>query len=102
MTRIELIKAVAARAGVPRATAERVVTLVFQSLTDALARGQGVEIRGFGSFKVRSYKGYRGRNPRTREPIEVPPKRLPVFRTSKEIRVRLLDDSADRADSARP
>ena len=89
MTKSELIRAVAQRGDVPHAMASRVVNLVFERMRDALCTQRRVEIRGFGTFQVRQYDGYEGRNPRTRANIEVKPKSLPVFRAGKEIRERL-------------
>ena len=65
MTKSELIDAIAARADLTKARAEMVVNCVFDTMTGALQDGQGIEIRGFGSFTVRPYKPYDGRNPRT-------------------------------------
>ncbi len=59
---------------------------VFDAMSEALQRGEGIEIRGFGSFTVRPYKPYSGRNPRTGEPVEVPAKRLPFFKVGKVLK----------------
>jgi integration host factor subunit beta len=91
MTKSELIRAVAKRGGVPHAMASRVVNLVFEQMRDALVDQRRVEIRGFGTFQVRHYDSYEGRNPRTRRSIQVKPKSLPIFRAGKEIRERLND-----------
>lgn len=85
--------------------AEQVVDEVFDSMRDALARGEGIEIRGLGTFHVKSYRGYTGRNPRTAEVIDVPPKRGVIFRAGKEMRARLnasppAADASDREDAA--
>lgn len=92
MTRSELVDALALRRGLSRRTAEEVVGAVFDGMRDALVDGGRVEIRGFGSFKVRQYDGYTGRNPRTGEEIEVQPKSLPVFKVSKGLAARLNRD----------
>lgn len=89
MTKSELIDALAERKKLPRQTAEAVVNAFFDSMQQTLLDGGRIEIRGFGSFKVKHYKGYLGRNPRTLEVIEVPPKRLPVFKPSRLIEARL-------------
>jgi integration host factor subunit beta len=89
MTKSQLIRALARRGDVPHAMASRVVNLIFDQMRDALCEGRRVEIRGFGTFQVREYDGYRGRNPRTRSSIRVGSKSLPVFRAGKEIRERL-------------
>ncbi len=89
MTKSELVDAVARREGIPRAMAERLVNVLFDSIRDALCEGRRVEVRGFGSFRARSYGGYTGRNPRTGAAINVAPKVLPVFKVGKELRVRV-------------
>src|SRR5690606_29877767 len=58
-------------------------------MVEALQRGEGIEIRGFGSFTVRQYKSYEGRNPRTGDPVHVAPKRLPFFKVGKDLRLRV-------------
>jgi integration host factor subunit beta len=87
MTKSELIDALAMqRTDLTKARAELVVNCVFDAMTKALERGEGIEIRGFGSFTVRPYKPYAGRNPRTGEAVEVPAKRLPFFKVGKELK----------------
>ena len=86
MTKSELIEAIAARGELTKARAEMVVNCVFDAMTEALQRGEGIEIRGYGSFTVRPYKPYAGRNPRTGEPVPVPAKRLPFFKVGKELK----------------
>lgn len=106
MTKSELIDALAGRSNLTKARAELVVNCVFDAMTEALQRGEGIEIRGFGSFTVRPYKAYSGRNPRTGEPVPVPPKRLPFFKVGKELRelvnnsrhIPLKDDDDSQAN----
>ena len=86
MTKSELIDAVAQRTHITKSRAEQVVNCVFEALTQSLERGEGIEIRGFGSFTVREYKAYNGRNPRTGKPVPVPEKRLPFFKVGKELK----------------
>jgi integration host factor subunit beta len=86
MTKSELIEAIAARGELTKARAEMVVNCVFDAMTEALQKGDGIEIRGFGSFTVRPYKPYDGRNPRTGQPVPVPAKRLPFFKVGKELK----------------
>jgi integration host factor subunit beta len=86
MTKSELIDAMAARANLTKARAELVVNCIFDAMTEALEKGEGIEIRGFGSFTVRPYKAYSGRNPRTGAAVPVPAKRLPFFKVGKELR----------------
>lgn len=68
---------------------ERIVSTVFESITAALARGDRVELRGFGAFSVKKRDGRMGRNPRTGESVEVPAKSVPFFKTGKELRERM-------------
>lgn len=89
MTKTQLVKEVARRYGVRRVVAARVVNTLFDTMAEALCEGRRIEIRGFGTFSVRSYDAYTGRNPRTGEPVEVAPKRLPAFKMGKDIRERL-------------
>jgi integration host factor subunit beta len=86
MTKSELIEAITTRGEITKARAELVVNCVFDTMTEALQNGEGIEIRGFGSFTVRPYKAYTGRNPRTGQAVPVPAKRLPFFKVGKELR----------------
>jgi integration host factor subunit beta len=89
MTKSDLIEKLAERLKLPKGKAETIVNTVFESMETALARGERIEIRGLGSFEVRSYKAYEGRNPRTGEPVGVQPKRLPFFKVGKELKERV-------------
>ncbi|MBI2894078.1 MAG: integration host factor subunit beta [Deltaproteobacteria bacterium] len=86
MTKSELIDAVAQRTNITKSRAEMVVNCIFDSMAEALQRNDGIEIRGFGSFTVREYKPYSGRNPRTGSPVDVAEKRLPFFKVGKELK----------------
>ena len=68
---------------------ERIVSTVFDEITDALVRGDRVELRGFGAFSVKQRPERTGRNPRTGEAVHVPAKAVPFFKTGKELRERL-------------
>lgn len=92
MTKSELIDTLADRKNLPRRTAEEVVNVIFDAMRRSLVDGGRIEVRGFGSFKVRNYKGYVGRNPKTGQEIQVAPKVLPVFKVSKNLRVQLNED----------
>ena len=98
MTKSELIDAIAGRGELTKARAELVVNCVFDAMMEAIERGDGIEIRGFGSFTVRPYKPYSGRNPRTGEPVPVPAKRLPFFKVGKDLR-ELVNNSREYAIS---
>ncbi len=89
MTKSELIEVVAQEANLTKGRAELVINTIFESMVEALQRGEGIEIRGFGSFTVRQYKAYEGRNPRTGDPVHVAPKRLPFFKVGKDLRLRV-------------
>lgn len=89
VTKSELIEVVAQETGLTKGRAELVVNTIFDSMIEALERVEGIEIRGFGSFTVRQYKAYEGRNPRTGEAVHVAPKRLPFFKVGKDLRERV-------------
>ncbi len=89
MTKSELIDRVAQESGLTKGRAEMVVNTIFDAMTAALSNGEGIEIRGFGSFTVRQYKSYEGRNPRSGDVVHVSPKRLPFFKVGKELRERV-------------
>ncbi|RLA80726.1 MAG: integration host factor subunit beta [Deltaproteobacteria bacterium] len=89
MTKGELTKRLAEKAKVSQREAKVVVDAVFEEMEEAMLRGERIEIRGFGSFVLRSYDSYQGRNPKTGERINVPPKRLPYFKVGKELRERV-------------
>ena len=100
MTKSELIERVAQESGLTKGRAEMVVNTIFDAMTKALIAGDGIEIRGFGSFTVRRYKSYEGRNPRTGEVVHVAPKRLPFFKVGKELRERVNGSWTGEPDSA--
>ena len=95
MTKSQLIGAVAQRTKITKSRAEQVVNCIFETMTASLERGEGIEIRGFGSFTVREYKAYNGRNPRTGSPVSVPEKRLPFFKVGKELKDLVNRGGAD-------
>ncbi len=86
MTKSQLIEKLAFSARIRKTQAGAVVNGVFESLAEALKRGEKVEVRGFGSFSVRSYGSYTGRNPKTNEKLRIPPKRLAFFRVGKDMK----------------
>ncbi len=94
MTKSELIKSLAeANPHLYLRDIERIVSTLFEEITEALVRGDRVELRGFGAFSVRHRGSRTGRNPRTGEEVEVPDKAVPYFKTGKELRERLNTDS---------
>ena len=86
MNKSELVKALADQANISLDEATLVVNTFVDSMKESLLEGGRVEIGGFGSFKVREYGSYAGRNPRTGEKVAVEPKRLPFFRAGKELK----------------
>jgi integration host factor subunit beta len=102
ITKSELIDQVADKLRLPKARAEQIVDTIFDSMVAALKAGDGIEIRGFGSFTVREYKGYEGRNPRTGEAVKVQQKRLPFFKVGKELRERVNDGRSAPAGTGTP
>ena len=89
MNKADLIEELRNQNGFSRRQADQVVELFFKELTDSLSDGDRVEIRGFGSFFVKNYKSYTGRNPKTGELVDVVPKKLPFFKCGKELRGRV-------------
>jgi len=89
MNKSQLIERIAKEEGITIKNAASVVNVVFDSMSDSLAKGDRVEIRGFGSFKVKSYESYQGRNPKTGEIIQVKEKKLPYFKVGKEMKERV-------------
>ncbi len=89
MTKSQLIEAVAKAEGITLKMAELAVNVTFEAMEEALVNGDRLEVRGFGSFKVKKYDGYKGRNPKTGEIIEVKPKRLPFFKVGKDLKKRV-------------
>jgi len=86
MTKADLINIIAEKAHLQHKQAETVVNMVFDMMSDALKKDDRIEIRGFGSFVNRSYGSYQGRNPKTGQVVQVPPKRVPFFKVGKELK----------------
>jgi len=89
MNKSDLVEALSEGEDLTKTKAEEVVNLVFAEMTNALVDGERVEIRGLGSFKVKSYDGYKGRNPKTGKQVKVKPKKLPFFKCGKELKERV-------------
>lgn len=89
MTKADLIEKVAASVSLTKKDTEVVVDTILNGIASALAsKDDGkVELRGFGSFRVRSRRARQGRNPQTGQPVQVPPKRIPYFKPGKELKV---------------
>ncbi len=89
MNKLELVSALKTEANISKSEAEKVVKLFFNSMADALAQGDRVEIRGLCSFYVKHYKSYVGRNPKTGGKVDIQPKKLPFFKAGKELKERV-------------
>lgn len=91
MNKTELINAVAERTDLSKKDADAAITAVFDAITDSLSRAEKVQLVGFGSFEVKTRAARTGRNPRTKETIEIPASKAPVFKAG-----RILKDAVDR------
>jgi len=86
LTKADLIEEVLRVTEVPRRDSETIVETIFESIIQSLQKGEKIEIRGFGSFRTRQRRGRTGRNPKTGAKVEVPPKKIPFFKPSKELK----------------
>jgi integration host factor subunit beta len=86
MNKTDIIEKVAEDVRVNQKVAKIAVETIIESISKAIVNGERVEIRGFGNFTVRKYKAYRGRNPKTGQVVDVPPKKLPYFKVGKELK----------------
>lgn len=97
MTKADLVDEVTALGDLTRRDADAIVETIFQAMIEALRADDKIEIRGFGSFRSRQRKSRTGRNPKTGDRVEVPAKRVPYFKPSKELR-----DQVNAAESTAP
>ena len=86
MNKSELIEALAQEINIPHREAAAITNTIISTMTEALAKGESIEIRGFGSFVIKKYDSYEGRNPKTGKKIKVKPKKLPFFKVGKDLR----------------
>lgn len=86
MTKAQLVEQVANQINLTKKQTEIIVNTVFQSITDSLAEGDKVELRGFGSFRIRERNPRVGRNPKSGEKVDVPAKKVPFFKAGKELK----------------
>src|SRR6187549_318327 len=106
MTKAELVEEVSRVSDLTKKHSEVIVDTVFQSIVDALHRGEKIELRGFGSFRLRQREPRKGRNPKTGDKVDVPPKKVPYFKPGKELKglinrtalELLVDDNGDHGD----
>jgi integration host factor subunit beta len=97
MTKAELVDEVARVVQLTKKQAETIVNIVFDSIVESLRTGEKIELRGFGSFRLRSRKSRTGRNPKTGEKVEVPSKKIPYFKPGKELKELINKALADGA-----
>lgn len=90
MNKSFLIDALSNKEHLTEKNASEIVNLIFDGFTDTLKMGGRIEIRGFGSFTVRQYGGYTGRNPKTGAKTQVGPKKLPFFKVGKELKAKVI------------
>lgn len=86
MTKAELVGRVADKIHLTKKQTEAIVNILFMCITDALKKGDKVELRGFGSFRTRSRNAREGRNPKTGDTVQIPSKKVPFFKAGKELR----------------
>ena len=94
MTKAELVEEVSRVSDLTKKHSEVIVDTVFKSIIDALHRGEKIELRGFGSFRLRRREPRKGRNPKTGDKVDVPPKKVPYFKPGKELK-ELINREAD-------
>ncbi len=99
MTKAELVEEVSRVSDLTKKHSEVIVDTVFKSIIDALHRGEKIELRGFGSFRLRKREPRKGRNPKTGDKVDVPPKKVPYFKPGKELK-DLINKEAEAADAA--
>ena len=86
MNKTELVAAVAEKVGLTKKDAERVINATVETVTETLVKGEKVQLSGFGNFEVKAREARVGRNPRTKETIQIPATRLPAFKASKALK----------------
>jgi integration host factor subunit beta len=102
MTKADLVEEVIRITEMPRKESETVVETIFESIISALRENDKIEIRGFGSFRTRQRRGRIGRNPKTGEKVDVPPKKIPYFKPSKELKEFVNTAGAAESPAAPP
>src|SRR6476660_5659743 len=98
MTKAELVEEVSRVSDLTKKHSEVIVDTVFESIIDALKRGEKIELRGFGSFRLRKREPRKGRNPKTGDKVDVPPKRVPYFKPGKGLKDLINKDTGEPAD----
>ncbi len=98
MTKAELVEEVSRVSDLTKKHSEVIVDTVFESIIDALKRGEKIELRGFGSFRLRKREPRKGRNPKTGDKVDVPPKRVPYFKPGKELKDLINRETGEPID----
>jgi integration host factor subunit beta len=93
MTKAELVEEVSRVSDLTKKHSELIVETVFRSIIEALQRGEKIELRGFGSFRLRQREPRKGRNPKTGDKVDVPPKKVPYFKPGKELKELINQDA---------
>lgn len=99
MTKAELVEEVARVSELTKKHSEIIVNTVFDSIVDALQKDEKIELRGFGSFRIRQRRSRQGRNPKTGDKVDVPAKRIPYFKPGKELKELINTSSGTQTDS---
>ena len=100
MTKAELVEEVSRVSDLTKKHSEVIVDTVFRSIIDALQRGEKIELRGFGSFRLRQREPRKGRNPKTGDRVDVPPKKVPYFKPGKELKELINRDVGHSGEEA--
>ena len=101
MTKAELVDEVARVVQLTKKQADTIINSVFDSIVDSLRAGQKIELRGFGSFRLRKREPRKGRNPKTGDKVDVPPKKVPYFKPGKELK-ELINRETEETQAAPP
>lgn len=104
MTKAELVEEVSRVSDLTKKHSEIIVDTVFKSIITALQRGEKIELRGFGSFRLRRREPRKGRNPKTGDKVDVPPKKVPYFKPGKELKelINHVNESLEATEAEAP
>lgn len=97
MKKSDLVDAIASKTNLQKSQAQTIVEDVFELIAEGLAKGEKIDLRGFGTFSVRAQKARTGRNPRTNEAIQIPARTVPGFKPGKELKDRVNGEAQKRA-----
>jgi integration host factor subunit beta len=98
MTKSELVDQLALKQNITAKAAEHIVNTIFSSMSDALVNEGRIEVRGFGSFQIRQYDSYDGRNPKTGQIVKVKPKKSPFFKVGRDLKERIMGSGLQGVD----